>query len=143
MPKTHGLSFINGKRSPLHMAWMNMRNRCNNPNDARFKHYGARGITICDRWSDFPTFAQDLGPHPGPGYTLDRIETDGNYEPGNVRWATRAVQARNQRRAKLTKETAERVRSMSRSGMTQLAIAKIIGCDRSMIGYIVRGDHWR
>lgn len=143
MPKTHGMTYINGRRSPLHMAWMNMRNRCNNPSDAKFRHYGGRGVIVCDRWNDFVAFAQDVGPHPGIGYTLDRIDTNGNYEPGNVRWATRKVQARNQRRVKLTEEIAQRVRLMHRAGMTQLAIAKIIGCDRSMIGYVVRGDHWQ
>jgi hypothetical protein len=75
-----------------------MRCRCRNPNQARFADYGGRGITVCERWRDFAAFVADVGMPPGPGYSLDRIDNDGNYEPGNVRWATSKEQARNSRR---------------------------------------------
>ena len=74
-----------------------MRNKCTNPNHTAYKWYGARGIGVCKRWDDFAAFLEDVGEPPGPGYSLDRIENDGNYEPGNVRWATRSQQMRNRR----------------------------------------------
>ena len=72
-----------------------MRNKCTNPNHTAYKWYGARGIGVCKRWDDFAAFLEDVGEPPGPGYSLDRIENDGNYEPGNVRWATAETQANN------------------------------------------------
>jgi hypothetical protein len=140
MPATHGMSRERpGKPTRLYRVWMNMRNRCLNKNAISFRHYGGRGILICPQWDDYPTFARDVGPHPGTEYTLDRINTDGNYEPGNIRWATRQTQARNQRRVRLSLEIAAQIRSMHRPGVTQQTIADAVGCDRSMVGYILRG----
>ena len=79
--------------------WNAMRQRCTNPNSQRWKHYGGRGIKVCDEWlKSFVSFYEHIGPKPGPEYSLDRINNDGNYEPGNVRWATIIQQANNQRR---------------------------------------------
>ena len=72
-----------------------MRDRCNNPKNKRWKHYGGRGIKFCERWNDFAKFIEDIGERP-PGKTLDRIDNDGDYEPGNVRWATSKEQTANQ-----------------------------------------------
>jgi hypothetical protein len=86
-----------GSGTLAYWAWWAMIKRCHNPNSKSFKHYGARGIRVCSRWrSSFEDFIKDVGPRP-PGRTLDRINNDGDYEPGNVRWATAREQVLNSR----------------------------------------------
>lgn len=87
-----------GGASPEYNAWRNMRARCGNPRHPRFKDYGGRGITVDPRWDDFEVFLADVGRRPGPSLSLDRIDNDGPYAPGNVRWATAPQQMSNRRR---------------------------------------------
>lgn len=92
----HGHS-AGGEISPEYQSWYSMRCRCNNPNASNYARYGGRGIRVHERWDVFENFLADLGPRPSPSHTLDRIDVDGNYEPGNCRWATWQEQHRNRR----------------------------------------------
>lgn len=92
---THGQ-----KSHPLYNIWQGMLHRCQNPNNAGFLNYGGRGIKVCEDWQNLPNFISwvenNLGPRP-PQYSLDRINNNGDYRPGNVRWADAKTQAANKR----------------------------------------------
>jgi ribosomal protein L37E len=92
--QTHGMT---GSRT--YTSWSSMRTRCNNPKTLNYAYYGGRGITVCPEWNDphgFTVFLADMGERP-PGTSLDRIDNNGNYEPGNCRWATATEQRANSR----------------------------------------------
>lgn len=93
--KTHGYA-----RTPTYQVWCNMKARCSNPTADRFPIYGGRGIRICERWLRFENFLADMGEKPAR-MTLDRKDSDGNYEPDNCRWADLKTQANNVRRNRL------------------------------------------
>lgn len=91
-PTAHGMV-----GSGVYTSWYAMKRRVLNPNNKYFYLYGGRGVTICPRWMDFKNFYADMGDRP-EGLTLERIDPEGNYEPGNCKWATWSEQRRNQRR---------------------------------------------
>ena len=151
MPEKHG----QGRRSAqsrLYKAWAGMRRRCNNPNDASYPFYGGRGIKVCARWTSFIAFEADVGPHPGDGWTLDRINSNGDYKPSNCRWATRVTQGRNNRKAALTEAVAAQIRKLygpwkwkgkPTNGITQAELAKKFGVTQTAISKVLSGSTWR
>jgi hypothetical protein len=82
---------------PGYKIWKAMRQRCLNPNATDYARYGGRGITVCERWERFENFLADMGSRPSMRHTLDRINSDGNYEPGNYRWITWEIQQSNKK----------------------------------------------
>jgi hypothetical protein len=103
-PLKHGHNRV-GRTSKTYRAWSHMLSRCRNPDDGSYKNYGGRTdadgrlipVTVCDRWIDFENFLDDIGEAPFPDWELDRIDPEGNYEVGNVRWAPAIVQTMNKR----------------------------------------------
>jgi hypothetical protein len=94
--RTHGYS-----RTPTYSIWSGMRKRCENQMDGSYPNYGGRGIQVCERWHKFENFLADMGERPSDRHEIDRINNDGNYEPGNVRWIDDGrAQSRNRRKQK-------------------------------------------
>jgi hypothetical protein len=123
---------LSSARTPEYQAWAAMRGRCKYPSCDRYPHYGGRGIKVCDRWEDsFQAFLDDVGPKPSPSHSLDRIDVNGNYEPGNVRWATPKQQMLNKRttvRVTIDGETKTLVEWLSIYGLTRVQYQDRIRC---------------
>lgn len=138
--RTHGMS-----RTPLYCIWTTMVQRCHNPNAQKWKYYGGRGITVCDRWRDsFEAFMADVPPRPSAAHSLDREDNSRGYEPGNVRWVRQVAQTRNSRRAKLTLAQAEEIRRLhAAGGWSCVALGRRYGVGHSTIGYILQSKTWK
>jgi hypothetical protein len=91
-----------GRCAPEYLIWVSMKSRCADPSDPHSRAHAGRGIRVCSRWQEsYRDFLADMGRRPSSRHSLDRIDNDGNYEPGNCRWAMPATQTRNTRRARL------------------------------------------
>lgn len=86
---------VAAKRTPEYRTWCSMRERCRRKSNQDYPRYGGRGIRVCRRWLTFELFLKDMGPRPSSKHSIDRIDNDGNYEPGNCRWATTKDQQSN------------------------------------------------
>jgi len=118
---THGLT-----DTPIYSIWQGMFARCYNPRNPAYKHYGGRGIRVCERWSTVENFVADMGSRPA-GLTLDRIDNDSNYEPTNCRWATRRQQANNTRRNVII--------PTSHGNLTFTELARLAGISKTALYY--------
>lgn len=129
-------------RTPTYLSWKNMMGRCFCEGAPYFKYYGGRGITVCERWrSSYLNFLADMGERP-PGATLDRIDGDGHYEPGNCRWSTMREQVRNRRYTKLNPRGVRQIRWLIEMGYRQVAVARMFGVRSNVIWNVVHGVHW-
>jgi hypothetical protein len=117
-------------RTPLHRVWSTMIERCTSPKSEKWPLYGGRGIRVCERWLAFESFLADMGERPSPRHTLDRIDNDKGYEPGNCRWATQREQQRNRRN--------NRVLTYLGETMCLAAWADRVGLSVGTLGYRVR-----
>lgn len=89
--RTHGAS-----KTREYRIWLSMKERCDKPSNDHYHRYGGRGITVCERWrANVESFLADMGPRPSRAHSVERLDNDGNYEPGNCVWATNTVQSRN------------------------------------------------
>ena len=133
----------NGRRdrSPTYHSWVGMLTRCRNNKQRCYTNYGSRGITVCERWHSFENFLADMGERP-TGLSLDRINNDGNYEPGNCQWATAKEQRANQQRygQKLFSREVIAIRNDTRS---QHTIAAEYAISIAMVSSIKSRKRWQ
>lgn len=126
MKKRHGMS-----DNPEHRTWTRIRERCNNPNHGDYSYYGGRGIKVCNRWDSFENFLADMGPR--NGLTIDRIDNDGDYEPGNCRWVTMKVQAGNRGSYTWSAEEDQKLREAIALGYSFKQMAEYVGKSASSV----------
>jgi hypothetical protein len=128
---THGHKPRQGAAATYN-SWANMRARCTRVTHPRYKDWGGRGITVCERWAKFENFLADMGEKPG-GMTLERKDNSKGYSPENCVWATPAQQAANTRNFKLTPAVIAQAKALSAEGMTMIAIGRELGLNRHTI----------
>jgi len=134
---THGAT-----GTPEHKVWCSMIERCYTPTHQSYRHYGERGIKVCDRWRDFEAFLSDMGVRPSAAHTLERTNNDQGYFPSNCKWATRSEQARNRRTTKLNAVAVATIRAAS-FRVPNSVLANRFGIDQSNISRVRRGKAWR
>lgn len=132
-----------GFESPTWISWQAMLARCRYLHRDKDRKHGARGIRVCERWQSYDLFLEDMGDRPA-GMTLDRYpDNDGDYEPGNCRWATPVQQARNRRNSRLNFEQATEVAIARLSGESCKSIAQRFNISESLPREIAKGRTWK
>ncbi len=136
----HGMRY-----TPEYQIWANIKDRCHNKKNSRYYRYGVRGIVICDRWKNsFIAFFKDMGAKPFPKAEIDRIDNDGNYEPGNCRWVSHTKNNRNRTTIKLTTEKADEIRKRYKlDNITHKELGLVYGISRRTIGHIIQRKIWK
>jgi len=123
--------------------WLQMRARCRNRRDRRYKNYGARGIGVCERWDSFGLFMADMGPRPSPKHSIERKDVNGDYCPENCVWIELRLQSRNKRNTIFTQELVAQVRAARIAGENVSAWARERGIAEGTACNVARGIGWR
>ena len=140
--------WINNKPTKTYRRWLAMRARCGNPNNKAYKNYGGRGITVCNEWNKsfqaYYDYVSKLEGYGDDGKTLDRIDNNKGYEPGNVRWATRSEQEKNKRSKRLislkcNQFSVEIKKALKENGITRHDFAREMGVNYNTVGKWVNG----
>lgn len=140
----HGDTPFNQPNSAEYRIWRHIKSRCFNPNVPGFENYGGRGITVCETWrNDYSTFLRDMGRRPSRLHSIERIDVNGDYEPGNCVWATAVTQSRNRRCIRMTLANAEQIRAKAANGVPRKALQEEYGVSRTVVGLLIRGKTWR
>jgi hypothetical protein len=138
IPEQHKLS-----RTPAYKAWQSIKERCFNERCPFYDRYGGRGITMHPGWRDDPVaFCHYMGPRPSARHSIDRIDNNGQYAPGNIRWATYEEQNRNRRCSKLDEWDVKLIRHWLKKGYRHVDIAQAFDVTSSHISMIGSGQHW-
>lgn len=145
--RKHGL-----KGTPEYVIWVGLRARCANTKSISHANYGGRGIKVCERWDKFENFLSDMGVRPSPLHSIDRIDNDGNYEPGNCRWATRVEQNSNTRRNRIVTYRGQEMTITEAACLAGSIVTGNHARNRIVLGWAVeaavetplmpRGGHW-
>jgi hypothetical protein len=131
------------KHKSTYNSYRNMLDRINNHKYQNYSRYGGRGIKVCDRWQEsFDNFFEDMGKKPSKKYTLDRINTNGDYTPENCRWATREQQARNSTICKLTEPDVKTIKILRANGLKYIEIMGVIDISYAQLSAIMKGRYW-
>ena len=136
---THGMT-----KTPTYRIWAAMISRCTNSKRKDWNLYGGRGISVCDRWRhSFESFIADMGEQP-PGRSIDRFPNqNGNYEPGNCRWATSVEQGRNMRSSVVTRDMAVEILASFHNGESRKSIAERLRISRGTVDHTIQGKSWK
>lgn len=130
-------------RSLTYKSWRAAIGRCENERNIGYANYGARGVTVCARWREsFSAFLEDMGPRQSRHHSLDRIDTNGNYEPGNCRWATTTTQARNKRTNTCTSLSAILIRALHVRGARVTDLMHAFGVSRATVWDVRHRNQW-
>ncbi len=144
--RDQGVSKItHGKTStPEYKVWNNMLQRCSNPKSPSFPRYGGRGIAVSEDWRSFENFHADMGDRPSPAHSIERQNNDGNYEPGNCRWATKIEQDNNRRtsvRVRLAGEEVTLAEASRRTGIASTTLQRVIKRGEDIDSFVSRRSH--